>query len=180
VLDDVRMRIRSSELPDWLPGAVGGVLFGAAAVAFIKYDGAGWIEAVGWGLAVGVFSGVMMGRFSARWIRTMDTATADLSPDQASLAHHAAFEGPVPDDPRIRSAALDIVIAHQATEPRGRSRVFLLVMAPVIAVWSVYGAITSSPWNLIFLPVPVSMAYSVWITPRRTQRRIDLLSQPDS
>ncbi|WP_432941032.1 hypothetical protein ACQPXM_32780 [Kribbella sp. CA-253562] len=139
------MRIRSSELPDWLPGAFTGVLFGAAAVAFVKYDGAGWIEAAGWGLAAGVVFGAVMGRWGARWSRTMHTATADLPPDQVKLAHRAAAGGPVPEDPRIRSVALDIAIAQQAMEPRGRSRVFLLVMAPVIAVWSLYGAITAPP-----------------------------------
>ncbi|WP_168197328.1 hypothetical protein [Kribbella sp. ALI-6-A] len=52
-------------------------------------------------------------------------------------------------------------------------------MAPVIAASAVYGAITASPWNLILVPAPVFMIYGAWIAPRRTQRRIDLLSQSD-
>jgi hypothetical protein len=170
------MRIRSSELPDWLPGAVSGVLFGAAAVAFVKYDGARWIEAVAWGLAAGVLFGVVMGRWTARWIRTMNTATADLSPDEAKRAHRAATRGPVPDDPRIRSAALGIALAHQSLQSRGRAHAFMRVLAPLLAVVCLYAAVTESAWNLIFVPVPVLMAYNAWITPRRTQRRIDLLS----
>lgn len=159
-----------------LSGLAAGLVFGIAFGAFIKYDDGSWDEAVGFGLAAGAFFGVAMGRWADRWFRTMQTAEGDLAADEAKAAHQAAAGGPVPQDPRIRAAALRIALSNQALEIRGIRRVFLLVVAGLITIGCVASAITGSPWSLVFMVGPLAILYGGLVTPRRTRERIRLLS----
>jgi hypothetical protein len=144
-LDDVGMRRGVTRPPIWLGGVLSGLLFGVAFGAFVRYDGAGWGATVAVALGAGVFFGVAMGRWSRRWDRTMREAEPDLSADETKAAHRAAVGGPVPDDPRIRAAALKIATAQRTLELSGVRRILVVLMAVLVAVGSIVSAIPESP-----------------------------------
>ncbi|GAB2596017.1 hypothetical protein [Kribbella endophytica] len=170
------MRSGMTEPPNWLTGVLSGLLFGVAFGAFVKHDGAGWGATVGTGLAAGAFFGFAMGRWGGRWARTMREAESELSAEELKAAHQAADRGPVPDDPRIRAAALKIATAQQTLEVSGVRRIFLQVVSVVVTAGIIVSAITESPWNLLFLVGPVAIGYGAWVAPRRSRARIRLLS----
>jgi hypothetical protein len=172
------MRSGVSKPPNWFMGVLSGLLFGVGFAAFVKYDGAGWGATVGIGLASGVFFGFSMGRWGGRWARTMQEAESELSAEEAKAARRAADRGPVPDDPRIRMAALKIATAQQTLEVSGARRIFPQVVAVLVVVGVIVSAITESPWNLVFLVGPVAILYGGLVAPRRTRQRIRLLTPP--
>lgn len=174
--DDHHMRGERAQVAGWIPGVMGGVLFGVVMGAFTKHDGSSWTAAGIGALVAGVPFGLAMAWWSARWQRGMKDAEGDLPDDRVRLAHHAAMGGPMPEDEEIRSAALRIASRHLA-DYTGRSRWLFIIVPALVLIGSVAGAVSESPWGLLGALVPAAILYARWYWPRRLRRRIAALSE---
>jgi Flp pilus assembly protein TadB len=153
-----------------------GVLFGVVMGAFTKHDGSSWTAAGVGAIVGGVPFGLAMGWWSARWRREMKAAEGDLPNEKVRLAHRAALGGPVPEDEEIRAAALRIASRYLA-DYTGRTRWLFIIVAALILIGSVAGAVSESPWGLLRAIFPAALLYTWWYWPRRLQRRIALLTE---
>ncbi|MEV8376452.1 hypothetical protein AB0P21_27160 [Kribbella sp. NPDC056861] len=142
--------------------------FGAGAFAGVSWL---WtaVTAVVFGLAVAV---ALTFGLRTRW-RIQDKALGDASPALRRPALRAAWSGPVPADPEIRSAALRIA-EHQLRQVR-RTRPIMLIGLALMLV-SVVGNAIIDPWKLLFSLCYVPLIVVFAMTPGRLRRRIVLLS----
>ncbi|GAA1129748.1 hypothetical protein GCM10009630_29570 [Kribbella jejuensis] len=170
------MRSEPVEVPGWILGVLGGVLFGVAMGAFIKHDGSSWTAAGVGVIVTGVPFGLAMGWWSARWRRGLKDAEGDISAEKARLAQRAATGGPAPEDDEVRSAALRIASRYLESYT-GRTRWLFIIVPAAILLGTIAGAAGGSPWELLGAPVAAGLLYARWYWPRRLRRRIALLTE---
>jgi hypothetical protein len=172
------MRDYMSGAPKWVVAVIAGTYFGTGMGIFIKSDGSSWTETIIGALTLGVAFGIP----AAFWFdkerrRQSCAAQGDLPTDKLKSAHRAAERGPIPEDPEVRAAALRIATHHLQQLPHAPRLV--AIGSPVLfLIITVIGSVTDSPWYLIIAVVPVFILIGQVSLPRRTPRRIELLSAP--
>lgn len=162
------------DAPWWVLSLIQGVWFGVAMGVVNYADGSdGWASAVVTGVTSGVLFGAFMGPITARQQRRQRAAAGDLPTQDLVVAYRAAWRGPVPRDPRIRSAALRT--AARLLKIARRQRAPRTIMFAALAAVSVALA-SDSWWWLLCALVFVALLGQQWYQPYRFRRRIDLLS----
>jgi predicted outer membrane lipoprotein len=145
---------------------------------FIRNDGSSWTETVVSGVILGVAFGIPMALWFDKEQREMRAVEGDIPTGKLKSAHRAAASGPIPEDPEVRAAALRI--ANRQLRQYGQTRRPLRIgLAVLMLTASVIGTVSSSPWYLLFALAPVSILVSHLYLPRRTRRRIELLSEAE-
>lgn len=108
-------------------------------------------------------------------LRWENRALGDASKDVRRQALRAAWKGPVPADPEVRAAAIEV--AQEQLRQMRRTRLILVVAVTVGLVATIASAITGSPWRMLYtLPYVVLFAAAFVLTPRRLRHRLALLS----
>ncbi len=97
--------------------------------------------------------------------------------DELETVIRASTRGPIPADPRLRRAARDL--AEDQLEQRLMTRPFAAFFVALFAVAFAAAAIFWSPWFVVAVLVVPALIAAMWMAPRRLQRRIDLLAEPD-
>jgi hypothetical protein len=174
--DDERVRNYLSAAPKWVVALIAGTGFGAGMGIFIRNDGSSWTETVVSGLILGVAFGIPMAFWFDKEQREMRAVEGDIPTEKLKSAHRAAQSGPIPEDPEVRAAARRIA-THQLREYGQIRRPVRIGLALLMLAASVIGSVFGSPWNLLFAVAPVFMLVSDLYLPRRTRRRIELLSE---
>jgi Flp pilus assembly protein TadB len=172
------MRAYLSKAPRWITAPIIGLPFGIMMGIYTKIDGpTSWLGAVLGGLVGGVFFGAVMAFSLDKRRRSMRAAVGDLPTGEAKAARRAADRGPIPTDPEIRAAAVRIATQQQLDLLCPVSRRLFIVAMVLSLTFSVVGAVTESPWYLLYALVPALLLTSQWYLPRRIRRRIKLLSE---
>ena len=169
------MRDRVRLLPVWALLLLTGVP--AAAYGFVVglVTGADPLWNLGFAVLIGLALAVAL-TFSlrTRW-RLQDEAIGQVSADFRRSVSRAAWTGPIPADPEIRVAAVQLAERHLQHARRVRPWMYVAVAGLAI---SIIGNAILDPWKLLFsifyLPLPVL----IFIGPKRLRSRIALLSAP--
>lgn len=123
-------------------------------------------------IAAAAFTAGLKIRF--RW---ENRALGDVSKDVRRLALRAAWKGPVPTDPEVRTAA--IAVAEEQLRQMRRTRPILIVALALGLVAVTGSAITGSPWQLLYnLPYIFVLVATFAVAPRRLRKRLVLLAEP--
>jgi Flp pilus assembly protein TadB len=109
----------------WVLGAVYGVVFATAMTitfALLWADGGGpaWPPALVGGSVGGLVFGGLMGPLAARRLRQHQGVVETLSRDERRRAARAAWRGPVPTDPVVRSTATRMLAQNREEMARIR------------------------------------------------------------
>lgn len=124
----------------------------------------------------GIIFGAFMGPIRARQTRRQRAATGDLAPRELRIAYRAAWRGPRPADPEIRSAAARA--AAHVLETTLRQRLFSVIIFGVCTVMSLF-FVVDSPWWLLATGLYGAFLAAQWYWPRRLRRRVELLTAGD-
>ncbi len=125
----------------------------------------------------GVTIGPCVVVFSICYNRRAARVTQIDNPDELRTVIRASTRGPIPADPRLRRAARDL--AEDQLEQRLMTRPFAAFFIALFAVAFAAAAIFWSPWFIVAVLVVLALIAAMWMAPRRLQRRIDLLAEPD-
>jgi hypothetical protein len=175
--DDEQVRNYLSAAPKWVVALIMGTGFGTWMGIFIKNDGLSWTETVVSGLILGVAFGIPMAFWFDKERREMRVVEGDIPTEKLTAAHRAAWNGPIPEDPEVRAAALRIT-THQLRQDGQIPRPVSIGGALLMLTASVIQSVADSPWYLLFAVAPVFILVSHLYSPRRIRRRIELLSEP--
>jgi hypothetical protein len=127
--------------------AIGGAVMGVATVAPLKF----------------------------RW-RVEQRALGGVAPTDRSMAIRASRSGPVPTDPEVRTAALEL--AQGDLRRQLRARPWMAAVLVLLVISEIGIALTSSPWSLLVLaPLVPIMVFQLFVFPQRLRERIALLSR---
>ncbi len=113
---------------------------------------------------------IYQGRRAARVTQIKD-------PDELRTVIRASTRGPIPVDPRLRHAAR--VVAEDQLEQRRSRRPFAVFFVALFTVAVTAAAIYWSHWYVLIVLASLALIADMWTAPRRLQRRIDLLTEPD-
>jgi hypothetical protein len=172
------MRSRLALAPRWFLSLLNGVFFGSA-MALIQglFLGSSWIGAIITALFSGTAFGFFMGWFTADRNRRV-LELADLANrDELLAAVRASGHGPVPADPRIRSAAARMAL-NRLREAESQYRQSMSLFAVFVLVYLAMAVLTS-PWWLIAAVAFAGLAVQAYFTPNRLARRVVLLGDPE-
>jgi hypothetical protein len=139
------MRAALAVAPRWAQSVAAGVFFALMFALMYRAWGEDW----GTVIASGVVTSVIYSAFAYRTGLTRDRELREtltpLNPARRRIAVRAAHRGPVPSDPAVLGAALDIAgydLAHTK-----ENRVFArIVMAALTVAAGVAAIVQSSPW----------------------------------
>ena len=138
-------------------------------------SGDGVLRALVTAAIVAIGPGVPMGLVIRNRWRVEQRALGDVTPTDRSTAIRAARTGPIPTDPEVRTAALEL--AQGDLKRLLRWRPWMTVILALLVVSEIGLAFTSSPWSLLVLVFLVpSFGYQLFVFPKRLQARIALLS----
>ncbi|MFI6833732.1 hypothetical protein ACIBG5_41930 [Kribbella sp. NPDC050241] len=171
------MRNNLSAAPKWVVALIMGTGFGAGMGIFIKNDGSSWAETLVSGLILSVAFGIPMAFLFDKEQRQMRAVAGDIPTETWKSAYRAAASGPIPEDPEVRAAALRIA-THQLRQDGQMPRPVRIGTALLVLTASVIQSVADSPWYLLFAVAPVFILVSHLYLPRRSLRRIELLSEP--
>lgn len=115
--------------------------------------------------------------FSIYYNRRAARVTQIDHPDELRAVIRASTRGPIPVDPRLRRAAR--VLAEDQLEQRQIARPFAVFFVALFTVAFGAAAIFWSPWYVPIVLALLALIAVMWTAPRRMQRRIDLLTEPD-
>ncbi|MEU0090972.1 hypothetical protein [Kribbella sp. NPDC006257] len=108
--------------------------------------------------------------------RTQQRVLGDVQQTDRSAAIRASRSGPVPTDPEVRSAALEL--AQGDLRRQLRLRPWMAAVLVLLVISEIGIAFTSSPWSLLVLaPLVPIMVFQLFVFPQRLQERIALLSR---
>ena len=161
--------------PRWVLAVVMGVPagLGAGLGTRLAQDGS-WTSALVSGVFVGLFSGSILGVVMHRKNRQVREAVGELPEARLAQATRAGWRGPVPEDPATREAAHRLLVS-QLGQAR-RQRVWVVPLLVLMAGWTVYLAVSESPWWWSALALwAVAAIGHLWL-PVRLQRRVHLLA----
>lgn len=164
--------------PRWLLSLLSGLFFGCGelVITSITTDDYGTGAPVGPVVGGLVFGFLMGGRWAGRNRRVK--ALADLDDrDELVAAVRAGQRGPVPADPRVRSAAARIAL-DRLREVEGQYRltagIFVFGALAFVAV-----AVLVSWWWLIAAVIFAAVAAQAFYLPVKLARRVVLLGRPE-
>ena len=158
----------------WVLALVLGVPFGLSQALATRFSqDTSWTYALVWGAIAGLFFGPIMSVVLHRKNRQMREAVGQLPETQLKQATRASWRGPIPEDPATREAAHRLLVS-QLDQAR-RQRVWVAPLLVLMAGWTVYLAVTESPWwwPALALWAVVAVGHLWW--PVRLQRRVRLL-----
>lgn len=162
-----------------MPGAWGvsviqGVGFGILTAAEDLYQGRPWIEVLPRTVAISAGFAAWMWLFlNRRQGNEVDRILNALTGEQRRMASRGAVRGELPADPQVRSAAVELVRYRLEKSLAHRTPVALLFA--VFALLCLVGAVAGSLWWAGAAAVFAAIVVSMWITPRRLLRRLDML-----
>jgi hypothetical protein len=156
---------------------VAGLPFGGAMALYRGLiDGDGWRHAlVGGGIAGLVFGG-LMGPVLYRQNRRLRQVIGELSVRDIRRVGRAAWRGPVPADPEIRSAAYRLAV-HRLSQNRDLRVLGVVVLAGWLLVCVIL-ALTQTPWFWLEVLLVAAILGAYLAQQRRLERRAALLA-PD-
>ncbi|MFI7067948.1 hypothetical protein ACIBL3_43620 [Kribbella sp. NPDC050124] len=145
------MRTYLLTTPRWVVGLFSGLVFGLGMAALIRFSSppASWREAAVIGGVAGVLFGSAMAFGLDRQRRELRAAAGDLPPRQLLEAYRAAFRGPMPDDPLVRSAAARV--ARRRLESLRRARILFVILAILMGIGAVTNLIGGDYWGAALL-----------------------------
>ena len=171
------MRERMLHAPAWVLGVVSGTMFGLFWALWTHYgDGDSWTASLVQGALLGLFFGAVMGPVQHRQQRGVREAAARSPEGLSTRVRRASWRGPLPQEPEVRAAARDLVLAQLAQYEK--QRVWGPLFLAVLAVLSLYLAAAESPWYWLGVVAwSAAAAGHLWV---RTwlRRRAELL-RPD-
>jgi len=170
------LRARLFLAPWWVQALVTGTIFGAymGVFAVIAND-----HGVPSGVVSGIISGVVFGlgmgwsvnRERNRWRAAVGHCLSDA---ELRLVHRAAVKGSVPNDPRLRLAA--IRSARHALSQRYNKRLEAAALFTILPLLVIGMSVFDSPWWLVAMPLWLYGGYLTWAAPRKLRARINALS----
>ena len=171
------MRERMLNAPAWVLAVVNGTLFGVFWAGWTHYgEGDSWTASLVQGSLLGLFFGAVMGPVLHRQQRGVREAAARSPEGLSKRVRRAAWRGPAPQEPEVRAAARDVVLAQLAQYDKQRVRG--PIFCAVLAVLSLYLAVVQSPWHWLgVLAWSAAAAGHLWVR-SWLRRRADLL-RPD-
>jgi hypothetical protein len=166
----------------WLTGILAGLLYGVlfalAAHYLVSED---WTAAVIAGAVTGPLFGLVMAIVQRRTDRLFSSLPGDLTRKQRQAATRASRRGPVPADPAIRAAALDL--AHRQLERyQTRWMRVALVAVPIFLVLSAVASRLDDDhqwWSGLVQLAGAALFGFMAFEPRRLRRRVAALSVAD-
>lgn len=165
--------------PWWVVGAVQGTVFGLVFGVFTATQhNRSWVGVVVSVVLSGAVFGLAMGLVLRRQRRRQPYPVPELDLAGRRDVGRAAVRGPVPTDPAARRDAAAL-IRHQL-ELMARGRTFALVVFTVFLILDMLIAVTTGQWMYwLFAALFVGILAQVVLRPRRLQRRLVLLTDPD-
>lgn len=165
--------------PWWVVGAVQGTIFGLIFGIFTAtQQGESWVGVVVTVLLSGAVFGLAMGLLRRRQRHRRPDPVPDLDLSGRRDAERAAVRGPIPTDPAARRDAAALT-RHQL-ELMARGRTLGLVVFTFFLILALLLAVTTGGWvNWLFAVLFFGLLTQVVLRPRRLQRRLALLTDPD-
>jgi hypothetical protein len=173
------MRIDPLSIRPWVAGVAAALIFAVVFSVLI------WVtsqqgerdfwpaEVIVGGLGGGALTAVAMGLSVRNLQRRLRPAVESLSPEAARAAYRAARHGPIPAQPEVRAAALDI--AEHQLAGFVRVRIWLL-LAGVCVVASQFALALDDDgfdWPRLLVAVGFAVAFgTLFLQPRLSWRRI--------
>jgi uncharacterized membrane protein (UPF0136 family) len=168
------MRERLLDAPAWVLGLVGGTVSGVLWVLATRLVWQeSWTESVVTGLIFGLVFGAVIGPVQRRQNRGLREAAARSPEGLSKRVRRAASRGPVPDDPSLRAAAHDVLLAQLA--PLERQRIWGPAFFLGVGVLGVFLAVTDSAWWWIASTAWIAAAGGHRLLLLRLRRREELL-----
>ena len=170
------MRDRLMSMPVWAMLPAAWLAWGAMFLVINLISGDKVADAVVLAAIVGAVMAVTtVAALKFRW-RVEQRALAAVAPTERSSAIRAARTGPVPTDPQVRTAALELAQADLKRQLRARP--WMVAVLVLLTVSEIGLAFTSSPWSLLVLALIVpAFTFHMFVFPQRLRERIALLSQ---
>jgi len=159
------------------------VPFGIAMGAMNGIGQGNWISGLVSGIvAAAIFAVLLVGVIGPsldrmhRAVRAEGASLTDLSGSQKRRAQRAVNRGPVPNDDRVRRAAVGLA-KHQLVEIRRARRLFNWTW-PILTILFAAVAVIVTPWFAIAVVLTVGLWWFTRTQPARLQQRIALLGDP--
>jgi hypothetical protein len=163
----------------WLSAAWGqalfhGLLFGVSMTILGGYDGRPFTAAAPKTAVIAAgFAAYMWLLVYRRQGREVSRILGALPQHQRRAARLAAVRGDLPADPRARSAVTELVRYRLDRSLAHRTPVAVLFAAFTLSC--VGAAFADSPWWAAAAAVFAGVIVSMWVTPRRLSRRLELI-----
>lgn len=156
---------------------IGGLTFAGCLAAQGADAGRGWIDAVVRAAIGGAAFAVCMWWFvHRRQTRDNNPMLASLTRDQRRTAYRAAFRGAAPADPQIRHAAVELARRRLGESLNHRTPVAALLAALILVC--IVAASVGSLWWAVGAAALAAVLVSMFVTPARLCRRLELLETP--
>ena len=170
------LRARLFLAPWWVQALVTGTIFGAymgvfAVVANDQGVPSGIVSGIIGSVVFGLGTGWFANRERNQWRAAVGR---DLSEAELRRVHRAAVKGPVPDDPRLRLAA--IRSARRALSQQYDRRLEAAAVLTILPLLVIGLSVFDSPWWLVAMPPWLYGGYLTWAAPRKLRARINALS----
>jgi hypothetical protein len=171
------MRTFPFELPAWRLATMVGLPAGLLMTVGDRYVSQGsWTEALVSGAVVAVLLGGILLLGANRQRGLIRAAAGDLDQPALAAASRAAVRGPVPTDPQVRAAALDIATKQLRVVERPVVRILLTVAFSLGAIATI-GAVAGGFGWLALLPAATTLSLGSQLhAVRRLRARIRQLS----
>ena len=166
-------RRRLALLPWWAHALVSGTMFGTAMTVWSGLQTGHWISALILGPLAGAVFGVVMGRWAARYNRSLLQGTEHVPLASVRQALRQARHGTVPAHDQARAAALTMA-SRQLSMLDQTHRRNVIVFASAIAL-DIFLVVTQSLWWLLSAAIFASFAIAAWWARRALRRQIGVL-----
>jgi hypothetical protein len=159
--------------PGWQVALVFGVPFAILTTAMGWFAGVRFGVAVISGVCIGLLIGVTVALASRVPRREHRELRERMSAADVAAVRHAAWSGPVPEDPWLRGEALEF--ARRGLAKMRQFRLALTVIFGLNVVLQVIGLFYGNRWAIFSIACFLFAIASQWYSFRRLERRIALL-----
>ncbi|MFI5736373.1 hypothetical protein ACIA49_40030 [Kribbella sp. NPDC051587] len=160
--------------PSWVIALLFGALFALMSVVVGVIDDASWRFVAIMAVVGGVIMGPLLALVTRNQRREQLRALEEVPEQEWKLVRRAAWKGPVPSDPGIRAAALELATRFYGRAYRFR-KPFYIVFGLNLVVQIVSLATGGSRWAIVTMICFAIVIVLQWYNLRRLKRRIELL-----
>lgn len=158
--------------PWWVQGVIFGLVFAVAMAVVTRYQERQWSASVVVGaLLGGAVYGLGMGLFVRRRRPRMLRGLEGFASVERQLVFRAASRGPVPEDSRLREAAIMVLQRRRDDAIRTRPR-FIAIFGGFLVLTVVVALMDTSPWWWVAIALWVGFILLTALTPRLIDRRL--------
>ncbi|MFF1823404.1 hypothetical protein ACFVWG_39245 [Kribbella sp. NPDC058245] len=160
--------------PSWVIALLFGGLFALMCVVVGAFDDESWRFMTIMAVAGGVILGPLIALATRKQRREQLQAFEQVPEEEWKQVRRAAWKGPVPSDPRIRAAALELTTKFYTRAHRLRW-LFFIVFGLNLVLQIVSLAFGGSRWTIVTIVCFAIVIVLQWYNLRRAKARIELL-----